>query len=249
MLAWRILGSWSALLDTVYGQLLLVKIGFALVAIAIAGWNRWSLLPRLRRATKRDEKRAGARGVVGATAVEAIVLVAALIITGLLVDKSPEAEATIEGASSDPEPGIRTVTLGEIEVRAALTPLIRGPNTITVHLRSPAGEPTEGVAPPVLRLSSDTLQLGTVALTPVVAGTYTVEVVFPAPGTWRMQISLRVSEFANPVTILEFEVATSPGRPPPVELVDTPHERAGIGTATRRREARAPATVGPRGAG
>ena len=35
---------------------------------------------------------------------------------------------------------------------------------------------------------------------------YTTEIVLPSAGEWRMQVSLRVSEFANPVGELEFVV-------------------------------------------
>jgi copper transport protein len=58
----------------------------------------------------------------------------------------------------------------------------------------------------VVRLSSDQATLGAVPLTQVSPGLYTAKVVLPAPGTWRMQISLRVSEFANPVSELEFDI-------------------------------------------
>ena len=59
-LAWRIAGSWGALLDTGYGALLLVKVLLVAVAVAIAAWNRFSVLPRLRDAARRsDEARRG----------------------------------------------------------------------------------------------------------------------------------------------------------------------------------------------
>ncbi|MFD0591957.1 CopD family protein [Catellatospora coxensis] len=45
LLVWRILGSWTALVDTGYGRLVLAKIAVVLAALAIAAWNRWSLLP------------------------------------------------------------------------------------------------------------------------------------------------------------------------------------------------------------
>ena len=45
-MAWRIVGSWDGLVSTDYGRLLLVKIGVALVAVAIAAVNRFVLLPR-----------------------------------------------------------------------------------------------------------------------------------------------------------------------------------------------------------
>ena len=93
LLAWRIVGSWSALFDTGYGALLLVKIGVALVAVLIAAWNRYALLPRLHESTHRRDRRVGARVVVRAIAAEAAVLVAVLLVTGLLVDRSPEPDA------------------------------------------------------------------------------------------------------------------------------------------------------------
>ncbi|ADB33217.1 copper resistance protein CopC [Kribbella flavida DSM 17836] len=204
VLAWRILGSWSALLDTTYGQLLLVKIGIVLVALAIAAWNRWVLLPRLKRAPKQKDRRAHSRPVVRTTAIEGAVLVAALLVTGFLVDKSPESYSAPVSAAATTEPG--TAKLGDIQVRATLTPLKRGSNTVGLQLTSADGEPTEGVAPPVVRLSSDQATLGDVPLTQVSPGVYTARVVLPTPGAWRMQISLRVSEFANPVGELEFVV-------------------------------------------
>jgi copper transport protein len=148
-----------------------------------------------------------AGSVLNAITVEAALLVAVLVATGFLVDRNPEGDAPPASTAVASEPGVRTATLGDIEVRATLTPLTTGPNTVTIQLRSPTGEPTEGVAPPVVRLSSDRVVLGAVPLTPGEAGTYTGTVVLPAPGTWRMQVSLRVSKFANPVAELEFVVA------------------------------------------
>ena len=60
VLAWRIVGSWDALVSTGYGRLLLVKVAFALVAVAIAAWNRYRLLPALRASTRQRTRRAGA---------------------------------------------------------------------------------------------------------------------------------------------------------------------------------------------
>ncbi|WP_433005609.1 copper resistance protein CopC [Kribbella sp. CA-294648] len=204
VLAWRILGAWAPLLDTTYGQLLLVKIAIVLLAIAIASWNRWSLLPRLKRATKQQDRRARSRPVLRATAIEGLVLAIALLVTGFLVDKSPEGDPAPVSTVAKTEPGTRSTTLGEIQVQATLTPLSRGPNTVTIKLTTATGEPTEGVAPPLVRLSSDQVALGELPLKQVSPGVYTAPVVLPAPGAWRMQISLRVSQFTNPVGELEF---------------------------------------------
>ncbi|MET7950100.1 copper resistance protein CopC [Micromonospora sp. NPDC005324] len=207
LLAWRILGSWTALVDTSYGQLLLSKIAVVLAALAIAAWNRWSLLPRLKRAAKQPDRQTLARPVARATAIEGAVLTVALLITGFLVDTSPEGVSGPASAVAETNPGTRMTTLGDIEVRAVVAPLTRGSNSVTLRLSSANGEPTEGVAPPVVRLSSDRATLGAVPLTQVSPGHYTAQVMLPVAGTWRLQVSLRVSDFANPVGEMEFAVA------------------------------------------
>ncbi|MEV0461149.1 copper resistance D family protein, partial [Catellatospora methionotrophica] len=206
LLVWRILGSWTALVDTGYGRLVLAKIAIALAAIAIAAWNRWSLLPRLQHAASRT-RQAHVRPVARATAIEGALLAVALLVTGFLVDTSPEGGTRPASASAEANPDTRATTLGDIRVRASLTPLTRGPNTITLRLSTVTGEPTEGVAPPVVRLTADGAALGAIPLTQVSAGHYTAQVMLPVAGTWRMQVSLRVSQFANPVAELEFTVS------------------------------------------
>jgi copper transport protein len=194
LLTWRILGSWPALTGTTYGRLLLAKVALVLIAVAVAAWNRWKLLP--------GTGRASAKTLTRAVTVEAGVLVAALLLTGFLVDTSPERDTAPVSA-----PDRTTTTLGDITVTAGVDPLIRGANTLTLRLTSASGEPTEGVAPPVVRLSSDRAALGAVPLTQVSAGFYTAPVTLPTAGVWRVQVSLRVSEFANPVGELEFTVS------------------------------------------
>lgn len=206
LLVWRIFGSWTALFDTGYGRLVIAKIGVALAAVAIAAWNRWSLLPRLRRAANKTNRQALTRPVARATAAEGAILAVALLVTGILVDTSPEAAPPPAGVSAQAD--TRETVLGDIRVRASLTPLVRGPTTLTLRLSSATGEPAEGVAPPVVRLSSDGATLGDIPLKQVSAGHYTAQVVLPTPGTWRMQVSLRVSQFANPVSEQEFVVSS-----------------------------------------
>ncbi|BEL06382.1 copper resistance protein CopC [Actinoplanes sichuanensis] len=202
LLGWRILGSWSALVTTDYGRLLLTKIAIAVAVVVVAAWNRWSLLPRLRQASRRPER---TRPIVRAVTIEGTLLLAALLVTGFLVDTSPDSTATPASAVADPGP--RTTTLGDIQVQADLAPLTRGTNTITLRMTSATGEPAEGVAPPVVRLNTDRASLGAIPLTQVSPGFYTAQVVIPAPGTWRLQVSLRVTEFTNPVAELDFEIS------------------------------------------
>ncbi len=195
LMAWRIVGSWDALVSTGYGRLLLVKIGVALVAVAIAAVNRFVLLPR----------GGQAKGTISrAVTAEAAVLVAVLLVTGFLVNKSPEgsAPATAPAGGST----VERAALGDLVVLGTLTPGRSGENTLTLQVQDAAGEPAEGRQAPTVRLSTDGLDLGTVPLTPSAAGTYEADVVLPRAGTWEVQVSLRLDEFENPVGRLTFEV-------------------------------------------
>ena len=140
-----------------------------------------------------------------ALVAEASVLVVVLAITGFLVDRSPQAEVS---AVSRERNSVQTATLGDVALQARLTPLTPGPNTLTLELSDSSGAPFEGFDAPRARLASTDVDLGPVELTNVGPGTYTGDVVVPSPGTWRLQVSLRTTEFDNPVTTVELQVDT-----------------------------------------
>lgn len=204
LLAWRIAGSWEVLLETGYGRLLLVKIGVAVVAVLIAAWNRFALVPRLQDASKRRERRAGAGLLVRTTAAEAGALVAVLLVTGFLVDRSPERAPELPVVAT--EPVVDSSQAGEIEVRGTLAPPRTGPVAITVELLDADGRPTEGYAAPQLRLSNGELDLGDLPATSVGPGVYSAPVVLPSAGAWELQVALPLSEFESPVVVLDLPV-------------------------------------------
>ncbi|UMG94774.1 copper resistance protein CopC [Nocardioides sp. TF02-7] len=205
VLAWRIAGSWDVLTGTGYGRLLLAKIAAAGVAAGIAAWNRFRLLPEMQATVRRRDRRAGARLVSRATAAEAGVLVGVLLLTGLLVDRSPEPD-TSAAAAQQARPQSRTTTLGEAEVVATVSPPTSGPATVTLEMRDANGASYEGYEAPQDSLSSDQVDLGVVPLQSIAPGTYSAEVVFPSPGEWTLQVSLRIDEFENPVTTVDFSI-------------------------------------------
>lgn len=202
---WRIAGSWEVLLDTGYGGLLVVKVLVVLVAIAIAAWNRWSLLPRLRVATRRKERRLAAGVLVRTTLAEAGVLLAVLLVTGFLVDRSPEVVVAVD-ATGEGEPAEQTVQLDALSAVVTLEPAAVGPATVTIELADDAGRPAEGYEAPRMSLSTSDVDLGAVALTNLGPGTYSGDVVIPTTGEWEVQVSLRTTEFDNPVKTVTFEV-------------------------------------------
>lgn len=201
VLTWRIIGSWSGLVDTGYGRLLLIKIALAAVAVLFAAWNRFSLLPRLQQASQEPDRQRAGQLVTRSTAVEAAILVAILLVTGVLVDKSP-ARGTASSASST-----QSGVLGDAKVVAKISPLKVGSNVVTIKLLDTDGAPTEFAEAPRAKLMSDQVDLGDVPVTPGDPGTYTADVVLPAAGKWRLQISLRTGAFDNPVATLNFTVA------------------------------------------
>ncbi|MEU4384173.1 copper resistance protein CopC [Promicromonospora sp. NPDC023805] len=196
-LAWRIAGSWDALLDSGYGALLLVKVLAALVAVAIAAWNRYALLPRVRtRATP----------LVRTALAEAGVLVVVLLVTGFLVDRSPETDTAAASVEESAAGAGEPVVLGQISARIALDPPAVGPATLTITMTDALGEPAEGYEAPRLSLTSDEVDLGEVEVASLGPGVYAGEVVLPTGGEWEVQVSLRTTEFDNPVRTVTFRV-------------------------------------------
>ena len=206
MQAWRIVTSWGALLTTGYGQLLLIKLAVVLLVVAIAAWNRHALLPRVGTPARRDARRVSAGMVTRAAAAEAVLLLVVLGVTGLLVDRNPESTEGLVLGSGTSSQQVQTGMLGAYQVEATMAPLATGPNTVTVDTRDFAGEPFEGFEAPRVRLSSADLDLGEVPLSSIAPGIYAGEVVLPSAGTWQLQMSLRVTEFDNPVQTFEFVV-------------------------------------------
>jgi copper transport protein len=206
VLAWRIAGSWDALLDSGYGALLLVKVLAALAAIAIAAWNRYSLMPRLRTATRRRDRGAPATLVVRTALAEAGVLVAILFITGFLVDRSPEADVAVTAGESAGESAREPLQLDDISAQVTLDPLEVGPATLTIEMTDEAGAPAEGYEAPQLSLTTGEVDLGRVEVSSLGPGVYAGDVVLPTGGEWEVQVSLRTTEFDNPVRTVTFQV-------------------------------------------
>ena len=203
VLGWRILGAWSGFVDTRYGLLLLVKIGIALVIAAVGGWNRFVLLPRVRDSVGFDERARTAGSVARTMAVEASLIVVLLGVTGFLVNASPR-PVPVEVPPG--QTGIAEETVGDLEVYAGLSPRRQGSNTLQVQVQDETGEPVTPPRPPVVEVRSGEVDLGEVELAAIGVGTYAAEVVLPRPGTWEVQVSLRLSRFESPVTTLRIDV-------------------------------------------
>jgi copper transport protein len=203
LLGWRILGSWSSLVDTTYGRLLLVKVGIALVVMAVASWNRFGLLPRVS-AGAHESRRRAAYGVRRVVALEAMLLVGLLGVTGFLVEQPPRAASATTPTA--PPTKVTRAVVGDLQVLAVLDSAPGRQRQLTVQVQDTSGEPLDLHARPEASLRGTDLDLGAVPVRPTAAGTYLAEVTFPTAGEWEVQVSLRVGEFENPVTTLTVEV-------------------------------------------
>jgi copper transport protein len=82
VLGWRILGSWTALLEPGYGLTLLTKTSLVGVAVGIAAYNRYRLMPNVLAG-------GGSSTLTRAVRAETVVLVAVIALSGLLVAQDP----------------------------------------------------------------------------------------------------------------------------------------------------------------
>jgi copper transport protein len=200
-LAWRVVGSWSGLVDTGYGHILLVKLALVAAATAIAAYNRSRLLVGVRDAAGFHDRDAVGRKLTRTASVEAVALVGVLLATGFLVQKNPPSEDLAVPTVAAPT---ARAELGDLDAFVTVSPATVGLNTVTLRLRD-ADEPAEGREPPRLRISSGNLG-GDVPLARTGPGTFEGRVLIPRDGVWQVQVSLRLTEFESPVASLDVRV-------------------------------------------
>ena len=203
LMALMILDGVDALLTTAYGRTLLVKLGIVALIVAIAGYNRLRLLPRL---SLHPTARVRWRLLTRTLASEATLLIVVLIITGFLTSLSPGSDHDSDPAQT-PAAAAAPVIISEeaqdLGVEGVLEPASIGENRFTFTLRY-EGEPLtpDEVA---LRVTLPDRDLGPFDVVPDLdpeSGEYTAQLSLPVDGDWQVQVSARVSTFAEPVVAI-----------------------------------------------
>lgn len=207
-MAWRILGSLDALWETSYGKALIVKLCIVAVVLALAGWNRLALLPRVE-ADGND--RSARRLLTRSLQLEAVSLVAVLVATSVLVTQSPgDTGSSLEAGTTERARGIET-ELGDGAglVRLRMSPLVAGRNVVQVYLRDREGEPLRVLGAPSVRFRLDSEQLGPLPaeMTRVGPGQFEGTVDLAVAGDWDVAISARTSKYESPVASMTFTVS------------------------------------------
>ncbi|MET8522075.1 copper resistance protein CopC [Nocardioides sp. NPDC004968] len=209
LMGWRILGSWDNLLNSTYGTLLMTKIALVVAVAVMAAGNRLLVLPRVRQAAGHDDTVEAGSMLRRAVLMEAGVLVVVLGVTGFLVDQPPQAGAgsTGTGSATVAQTNTQAAELGDDHrVYATLTPAGPGPNVLRLQIQDAAGEPVEASAVPTAKLRSGDVDLGSLALKTVAAGTWEADVVLPKGGVWEATVGLRLGEFESPLGLVKFTV-------------------------------------------
>ena len=205
-LAWRIVGSWSGLVETRYGWLLLAKVAIALLVAALGGWNRWRTLPaveraagfgdRERRGRGRHAHRAGRGGAARRPARRHRVPGQPVTPPGAGHGRVRHHRGRCRHGRGPPRAGGDGPAAYGLATRCSCR--CRTPRASrTTRPRTPSS----GCAP---RASTS----ATVVVRPIAAGTYRGEVVVPRAGEWEVQVGIALSRFDNPVTTVTLTVST-----------------------------------------
>ncbi|MGH9227287.1 MAG: FixH family protein [Acidimicrobiales bacterium] len=219
--AWRQLGSWDALVDTSYGRLLLVKVGFVtLMAAAAAASRSWvrqraqartaalALSPGPGATAVTPSGRAPLSVLRRSVAVEVGLAVAVLATTAALVNAVPGASVVDEGAATGGTFSSLvhgSLTAIEVTVDPAAVGATDIAITVTDHVGGPL-QPEEVTA----SLTLPERDVGPLDLTlqPTGPGRYVAQgAQIPFSGTWQLEVVARTTDIDQDRVIVEVPVA------------------------------------------
>jgi copper transport protein len=215
--AYRQVGSLSALRETDYGRLLLIKTAVVVVLVAVAWWSRRLLnrapLPpapaRAAGAAVLDDPVTAPDGTVRSVrrrlrlTIGAEVLLAAvvLVVTSVLVASSP-------AATEVAKPFNATITQGQRLASITIDPATVGRNTLHIYISTPGGA-LDKADEITVRMTLPERDLGPIPVPVVNAGpnhvtTDTMQI--PYRGTWQLEVLARFGEFEQVRFATDFTV-------------------------------------------
>jgi copper transport protein len=201
-----LVGSAAALTSTGYGRTLLLKLGAVAVVLLLAAANRQRLVP----AIVRRDRDAGADAAWGqlhrTVRAEALLVVAVLLVTGVLVSQRPAAvEAGLAGSLQTAAP-----LTDDLTADLVIDPNRAGRNTLHLYVVEPTGRPTDTVEDLRLELTYLPEGIGPIELElfPVGPGHWTGTVdAFAFPGSWEVRVIAAVGRFEDASVTLPVTVA------------------------------------------
>ena len=189
----------SALWETAYGRILLVKLGLVGMLLALAALNRFRLTRRVL-SGEASARRAMARSIVAEVVIAILILGA---VAGWRFTPPPRALVASE-------PAVARLVSERAAATVTLTPGRAGAVTASIVIVDPAGRPF-AAREAVLVLSNDGAGIGTLRrpLVQSTDGAWRADaLVLPAGGQWHVDLDVLVSDFDE--LGLEGDIALAP---------------------------------------
>lgn len=192
------------LLDTAFGRAVLIKFLLLVTLIGLGAYNRRRSLPALRRIAAEGTP-VGRAGVMlrRALRTEVGLIVVVLGVTAALTAYAPSTQAQSGPVS-------KTGRVGPAQLQVTVDPARVGANEIHLYLLNPTtGAQFTGAQEVNIAATQPAKQIGPLPETPRKAGPghYIVpSAVLGVPGTWRVQVTVRVSKFDEYQTAFEVPV-------------------------------------------
>ena len=198
--------SLNSILTTTWGQLVLAKIGLTLIVVLIAAWNRRTLVPSLTSPTENtDELAVRWATLLRTIRAEAVLLVAVLALTAIVVNVPPARTAVV--AKTDRVDITQRVDTGNVQL--SVDPAIVGPNTVAVRYTDGTGQPINVANSMSIEFSQPSAGLEPITRQ-VPASEPGVFVIqgneLSIPGTWTITIAVRTGDFTEQRTSFEVPV-------------------------------------------
>ena len=216
-LTWLQVGSLPALLATLYGRSLIVKVTLFGVLVALGGLNQRLIGPRLAVAANRgDEVGAGgaARAFRRAVSAEAALALMVLLVVGLLTALSPARQVYDQILQARP---LEMTTEGQnLAATLAIAPARPGINTFTLDLSDGQGRPVADAERVDLRFTylDDALGVSSQSAAAQGGGRYTAQGPFlSVEGRWQVELLVRRPGQDDGRAAFRFYVTPQGGQP------------------------------------
>lgn len=219
--AWLLVGSVEALVTTVYGRAMLIKLLLTLPLLVLAGVNLIFTQRGLRRGELPWVGRL--RGLIGA---EIALLSAVLFAVSMMTSGTPARSVmAVRDAQAPPAPDTTYFEMQQTDDLMAhleITPGTVGENTFTISLYTLDNTPIMDASLIRLRFENPAQNLGESELRPVSAGdgTYVIEGSnLSVPGEWQLRLTVRRPGAFD--AVLDYVPDVPPATPPPAPVVET----------------------------
>lgn len=200
--------SWSALVSTTWGRLILTKAALTGVVVLIAAWNRRVLVPSFVGGTHDgpDDGERNRHRLLSTVRVEALAIVVILVLTGVVTNVTPARDVPPAATATD-----TTEAIDAGSVRLEVRPGRVGTNTLSATYLTPRGEPLDVGQTLTMEFSLPAEGLAPITrrATAVSTGRFEFEGgELSLPGTWTVTLTARLDVFTEART--SFEVTVVP---------------------------------------